>query len=583
MTTRIEEFRFDERPWRLDWLGRIEYKGSSQSEPKIWAYLSALGPDYSKVLANGSLAYPLDERAVTIKVGQLPLVTIGSVWIDGVQQPPREPLEEISLVLDHTQVDLLRFDGNVDIDGESTPVISKRRYRICPKGGLEVAGSWLAVAYNPKPNVRFVAIPSTVLFQRCLATSPKAIRRLIFGQLDRVVAPESGFYADRPDTFYVKLHKDFRDTEAPALANLLADPVARSEFNRFRNLLIAESGNFDRSSNTSYPDAHMKLGLPFSKPVQMKMRGKFLPFEVQRDGEAAKLWGFLATEIVDLEVSLVFDRLVVDRKNSSKQGANADDPILSIAFANTTKTPTGATEPAQAITSGLDPDVHQEKLSLDACGGFNTVGLTIISEPKEVQRYRASPVISAPTGEVEAVGSTGDWHGDVVGSTEIDIESDLTPGFPVTLEQFLETLDILVMQGIPASTITAANVYRKVGDHVVNYLPRVIKNVRSWHLTSGAEKNVPRGYVVAAVRHSNAWHYLIELERKGNEALALAHIQHRTGEKIDQRELGHFMVEVARENGWNAIEKYKHWVYQPIRHTPSRGADAFASAITAKL
>ncbi|WP_334026284.1 hypothetical protein [Burkholderia gladioli] len=583
MTIQIEELRFDERPWRLDWLGRIDYKGSSQSEPKILVYLSALKADYSKVLANGALATPHDQRAVSIKVGQLPLLTIGSVWINGVRQPLRESLDEIDLVLDHTQVDMIRFDGGVEIDGDSVPVIAKHRYRISSEGESEVAGSWLAVAYNPKPKVRFVAIPSTVLFQRCLATSPKAIRRLMLGQLDRIVAPESGFVDGAPDTFYVNLHKDYRDAEAPALANLIADPVARSEFNRFRSVLRDESGDFDRSSKASYLNAHVKLGLPFSNPVQIKVRGKYLPFEVPGEDKGAKTWGFLATEIVDLDVNLIFEKLVVDRKNNSKQGKNANDPTLPVAFPNTEKASTKPSEQVQVVTSGLDPNVNLEKLSLEACGGFGAVGLTVISESKEVQHYQARSVTPVGGEEVDGAGSTGDWYGDVVGATEVDIESSQTPSFPVTLEQFLETLDLLSKQGIRLSTIVASTLYRNVDNHVVNYLPRAIKNVRSWHLISGAGRAVPRGYIVAAIRHADAWHYLIELERKGNEALALAHVRNRTGEQIEHTELARFMVDVARENGWNAVENYKHWTYQPIRHTPSRGPDAFASAITAKL
>lgn len=582
MTTQIEELRFNGRPWRLDWIGRLSFPSSSQSEPRISVYLSELDPRYRKVLSNESLAEPRKHRVAAIKVGQLPLLRIGSVWLDGVPCSPAQPLDEVDLVLHHSQIDLLPFDGAVEIDGESTPVLPSHRYRIGAIASREVSGSWLAIAHNPSPGLRFVAIPSTVLFQKCMATSPKAIRRLVYGQLDKIIDPQCGFYASKPDTFYVNLFKDFRDAEAPALASLIADPVGRREYYRFRNTLVIESANFDRSHPESYPQTHIKMGLPFSNPVQMKVRGKFLPFEVTRDGEKVKLWGFLATEIIDLKVRLVFEHLVVDRKNSGKQGANAGDPDLPYAFGPKVKAPTEEAEPVQPLTSDEDPATNLDKLSLEACGGFTPVGLNVITEAKEVQQYQAWPVTPVEGAPFEGVGTTGDARGSS-GLAEANLEPQPVPKCPITLEHFLETLDLLGKRNLPFKSLIVSDVYRKVRDHVVNYLPRNIKNVRSWHLASDSPHAVPRGYVVAGLFRGGVWHYLVELERKGSEALALAYVRHHAGEEIDRRRFHYFMIDVARENGWNAVDDYKHWVYQPIRHTPSRGATAFANAIATRL
>ncbi len=585
MTVQIQEFRFNDRPWRLDWLGRIDYSGSSQSEPRILAYLSELRPVPGKLLSNDSLAESREQRVVPIKIGQLPLLKIGSMWIDGVSHPPPQPHDEVDLVLQHDQIDLVRFDGNVEIDGESTPVLSARRYRIGANASRELAGSWIAVAYNPTSSLQFVAIPSVVLFQTCAATSPKAIRRLVFGQIDKIVDPEHGFYRDQPDTYYVNLFKDFRDSEAPALANLVADTVARAEFRRFRDSLVVQSANFDRSRGGSHPETHIKFGLPFSNPVKLRVRGKFLPLEIQRDGK--KLWGFLATEIVDLEARLVFDKLVVDRKNSSQQGENAGDPDLPYAFGPTVKNPVAEVEPVQPLTSALDPASNLEMLSLEACAGFRPVDLTLVSEAKAVQHYQAWSVVSPEDGsDFGGQAATGELQGTSSGLAEANVDPQPTPNFPVKLDAFLKALAILASKDMRFTTLVTSTTHRKVGEHVVNYLPRRIKNVRNWNLTSNDPPAVPRGYVVAELQRGGVWHYLIDLERKDSKktgSLALAYIRHHAGERIEPSRLGGFMVDVAKESGWNAIEFYKQWVYTPIRHTPSRGVEAFASAIAAKF
>ena len=138
MLPQLSEFRFNDRPWRLSWLGRIVYPGNSQSEPHIMAYLSELKPDYRNVLSNASLMDPEQHHSVPIKIGQLPLLDIGSVWQDGIPQPPTEALKELEVELHHSQIDLIKFDGKVEIDGESTPVLGARQYRIGKIGRAHV-------------------------------------------------------------------------------------------------------------------------------------------------------------------------------------------------------------------------------------------------------------------------------------------------------------------------------------------------------------------------------------------------------------------------------------------------------------
>src|SRR5579859_5454728 len=221
MSVRIEEFRFNQSPWRISWLGRIVYPSESETDAKICVHLSELRTSWGDALSNSALAELSSEedrpanpgeahRLTYVNVGLLPLLTIGSVWIDGVSQPLSTDRKLRSFEVHNAQFDLVSFDGCIAIDGQSFPVLAANRYRIGGAASRQCARSWIAVAYNPDPRTLFVGIPSTVLFQHCLATSPKAIRRLIFGQLDKIVGADHGFCEESPDTFYVNLFKDFR-------------------------------------------------------------------------------------------------------------------------------------------------------------------------------------------------------------------------------------------------------------------------------------------------------------------------------------------------------------------------------------
>jgi len=585
MHPQISEFRLNDRPWRLDWLGRIIYPGTSQSEPYIMAYLSELKPEYGKVLSNDALANPEQHHSVPIKIGQLPLLNIGSVWCDGIPQPPAEAPKELEIELHHSQIDLVPFNGQVEIDGESMPALGARQYRIGSDANREVAGSWLAIAYNPTPSLQFVAIPCTAIFQKCVATSPKAIRRLVYGHLDKIIDLDRSFYTRRPNSLYVTLFKDFRDKEVASLVNLVVDPVGIREYGRFRNELVTESANFDQTRSGTYSKTFIKMGLPFSNPVNLRLRGKYLPFGGNAESGTSKRWGFLATEIVDLTVRLVFDDLVIGRKNSGKQGENAGDPDLPTAYG--TKSISAGDDPlVQPVTSvPIDPAKDLEARSLEACGGFNVIGLKVTPAEKDEQHYRAAPGAGEDLGDVDpdGTGTTGDPVGPDGRLIEIDVDPTSVPKVPVTLEQFLATLDRLASSGLAFKTVATTKFFRTKAQHVINYLPRRIRNVRSWHLISDDARAEPRGYVAAEIRLGATWHYLIELERKGNEALALAHIREYAGARIEPSRLHQFMIDVARANGWNATEEYPHWVYRPIRHTPSKGIDTFARAIATRF
>ena len=239
----IEEFRLSTNPWRIDWLGHLTYSGLSHSEPKIAVYLSELRPDFTKALANDSLLKPYSRKVVHIKVGQIALLRIGSVWIDGQVIPSRIPEQHRTCTVEHGQFKVVRFDEKITLDAESIYITSEQQYRLGDQVRQTVGSTWLAIVSEPLPGTRFIAIPATALFQKCLATSPKAVRRLVYGQIDKIIDPNGKFVDGEESTYYINLFKDFRDSEGKALANLKADEVAKKEFKQFRNTLVIDSAN----------------------------------------------------------------------------------------------------------------------------------------------------------------------------------------------------------------------------------------------------------------------------------------------------------------------------------------------------
>lgn len=577
MIVQIEEFKFNDKPWCITWLGRLVYPPSSRTEPRITVHLTELLPDFRDPLSAKSQPEPPRYQQATVKVGLIALLKIGSVWLNGVRVPVQS--KNIECTLTHEKCHLARFDSKVQIGDSQEPIFTPNRYRIGRDALIESSSSWVVAIYDPTPALRLLVIPASTLFQQALATSPKAVRRLVYGELDKIVDPSSAPLLDAPNTFYMILFKDFRDLEGPALANLITDPIASDEYARFRKALTIESVNHREHG---HPPAHIKLNLPFTNPVQLKANGKFMPFKVQRGTSESTEWGFLATEITDLQARLCFDRLVIDRKNNAKKGLNADDADLIPAFGGQIRSPVELDTPV--LTSKEEPADHLEAACIQSSGNILDPRLELVDDQKLVQKYRSRAQAPHGNEEPDGTASTGDLSGNG-STTELNVETIPTPKIPVTLDEFFEVLALVVDAGYLFRTIPVSSSFRQLpnGTGVVNFLPWHIDKVRSWHLSSDSEKAPPRGYVVAELCHGSVWRYLIEIQRKGAEALALLYVRHHSGQRIETRELAQFMLEVARENGWGAKDHFKKWICTPIRHRPTKGAKTFALDIIKQL
>ena len=585
MAAQIQEFRFNGNPWRIDWLGQIIYPGSDQNEPRITVHLSELTADYSDPLSNNSLAQPFRHEVVAINIGLITLLKIGSVWIDGIHVPPPKAPDQEPFSITADQISLVRFDDEVAIGGTKQMLLPSHRYRVGVNAFRNVAASWLGVVYNPTAKLKILVIPSTVLFQKCVATSPKAVRRLIYGEIDKIADPSSDFLRDDPSTYVIDLFKDFRESEATAIANLKADPIAKREYQRFRNALMVDSVNYDRGTSSHTSPPHMKLGLPFSNPTHILATGKYLNFSIDTEGGTKNEWGFLVTEIASLTTRLVFDQLVICRKNDASKGKNATDEDLPPSWGGSaTIDPTDIGDPTP-VTSADVPARSLDQYALESSGGFKAEDLQVIKNEKEVQKYRAAPRASAEDAESNGTVTTGTPQAGSKGATELDIINIQVPKIPITLEHFFETLALLRKKGYPFETIAVSTNYRQRerDSEIVNFLPRRIRDVRSWHLSSDYTNAPPRAYVVAELLLGGSWRYLVELQRKGDAALALQYIQAHSGERIAPSKIGQFLIDVAKENGWGAKEHYRGWICVPIRHSPSKGVTAFAEKIIKNL
>jgi hypothetical protein len=576
---RIVEFPVDDRYWRIDVLGVLMYPIGLQSEPSIAVHLTELHSTYEDPLSNRSVIRG-NGKVIHLKIGQIASLNCGEVWRNQLWVPHRRPPRTLSVILAGHQFKLCRLGDPIPTDNEDVHLLNGK-FTISSRSSSALGSSWAVIAQHPSPNVEFIVIPSAVLFQRCLATSPAAIRRIAWGQMDRIVSsPQTVHSPGTRRALYVEVDRDIRSEEAFTHASLLVDPSGKREYLRFRNNMKADGANNNVAVDTSRLH-YIKFGFPFNNPATLHTRGKFLPLEALAN--KPKRWGFLVTKIETMELDLVFDRLIVHRKNDGTQGENADAPDLQeTAWLAPPKAPTHSGDEVP-LHSGEDPNTNLTSIHIAETGGLLAIGLELVKDPKITQQYRRKMIV-ANSAKHDGTTTTGEPNNNSGGSTAADIESHVAPQPPVTLELFFKTLELLRSKGYPFHTVTTNRCVRFTdGGDSINFLPREISPLRSWHRMSDAFDSPPRGYVVTVIHHGDVFHYFIEMERKKSEAHTLAHIRTTSGEEIDARRFHFFMIEVARNNGWGASFTQPNWKLERIRHSPARGITPFAAAILRAL
>ena len=580
MTPQIIEFCFNNAPWRIDCLGGLRHPGEIHSEPRIDVFMSELAQASMNPLNNGSLVQPYVQKSVTVNAGLISLLKKGSVWINGVRVPPAEQPEVRTFTLHSDQFSFTRFNDLIEIEGIEQQILAPKRYRLSENTKEQAAGAWLAVAFNPAPDVAVIAIPCTALFQMCAATSPKAVRQLLFGDIDKIIDPTCGVMVKESGTYFVQMFKDFRNCEAKTIANLKADDIGQREYARLRDTLQIESINQHPGNSHRAPTSHIKFGLPFTNAATMTVQGKPIKFEFTKAGKFVERWGFLVTDILSLKVRLVFDRLVIDRKNNNAKGENAGDPDLKEGWSGAPSAPVEPIEPFQPIDSDLEPSRDLEALCLDVAGDFEAQDLDIEEREKVVQKYAKRARILSDGSVFSGLGATGESKNNGKASVEVVINKSQTPKVPVTLHDFFKSLDLLEAKSIWFRTIAVSKWFRPRENAVgfVNFWPLSIKGCSSWHLMSMNKPKIPRAYAIAALERAGVWHYLVEVQRKGS-AMALLHIRTQDGQAINPLALEKFMIHVALQNGWGARDLYKNWKFSRISHPSHNRVAGLADAI----
>ena len=578
----IIDFPHDNNFWKVEWIGGVY--NDTDGEPRIRIYLAQIKPNIERkhTLSNASLEISNNQYISSvhdIKIGVIQFVTIGSVWKNGIR--------DISFTSQHQQftfnsnteheVCYQNVNGNVAETGSNHTTEWNNhltnRYYLITNSEARSAGNYLNVFYDTN-NFSRIYIPSIVIFQSCYITSPKAARHLIFGQINKLLDTDTSGFIDNK-TFRIHLHRDYKDIEAPMIANIATNFAAKSGLRILRQSLLKESNSIE----TPYPK-RIKISFPFSKDFSLKVKGKYIM-------DNNKAYGFLVTEIIEFTTKFEFSKLIILRKNSNQKGKIQTENMQAAYEGRKEQLPQKIDNPHNEddqpellnfTHDQVSSQYQDQKLDFTLCA--NISDLEILKEEKEIQRYQNASFTNLNLEYTNNV-STGPTVNSTNGVSELQIE----PKLPVDLEYFFDVLEILNKSGYKFESI-AVNNAKEHPRGIINQFNRFIKNLHKWHLQDDDE--TPRPFIVAEMTFKGSFYYLIDIAPRKGAALSAQLIRAHTGEQIAALTFKILLNDLARRTpkGWGVLDQIKYaqkWEHYRIEHNRNNKPELVAKNIIKNL
>ncbi|WP_233862014.1 hypothetical protein [Paraburkholderia adhaesiva] len=301
----IKEFPKDGRVWRVDWFGAVERNYDIPSEPYLQVVISPLREGATDYASNSSVVHD-DRKTILIGVGQLPLLSIGSLWQDGHCLPQRAGMTTTLDGLDISDETTCVVRANLVEAGQQLIPFSAHRV-----GGAGLESRCIAVAWKGDPYG--VLIPMAEIVRFYYATSTDLAHALFAGafrhDLNSLINAEESGYVSAEDRCVLKLRQHLEDEDGWITGRILNSEEAWHGATLLHDTLMKESVNHRR--------VHMETCFPFGGPTNLTVHYKPIMSMGRRR--------HLVFAIDRCTAPFPFRNLSILRDNDSRQGDPSTD------------------------------------------------------------------------------------------------------------------------------------------------------------------------------------------------------------------------------------------------------------------
>lgn len=312
---RIEEFPSDNRYWRVDWFGAIERNPNVPSEPYVQLVISPLlrNEDIhstAKHLASTHVTDYEKQRVISIGVGQLPFVSIGSVWLNGNCQA--------------VKAGALQYFNNLPINDKTVRTVPGNHQvedkNLIPYDGYRTGKGFMAnlVTIERDEDPYGMLIPAMELIRFYYAVSTDMAHVVFSGDLKHrphnVVNPEKCGFDEEDYRCILHLRQHLSDEDGWVIGRILSSDEA------WRGATLPHDVMMRDSLNKKF--LHPESGFPFSGVTDLRVRGKFVR---AKDSVSKSGWRYLVLGIENCSAPFPFEKLTVGRDNDASQSEGEDE------------------------------------------------------------------------------------------------------------------------------------------------------------------------------------------------------------------------------------------------------------------
>ena len=568
----IKEFPNDGRVWRIDWFGAVRKNDNVPTEPTIDVYLRPVSVTDKTSIAD--FGWLNKERiCCTIGVGQLPVLTIGSLWKNGklldYQVIVPSNLPNVNIAEDSVR---LIEAAHKDQTGY---IINKAAFDI---GGFKngLSARCLAIESDGDPYSIIIPVAEVIRFYYAISTNLAKIAFLgsYETNFDQIIGERCGFDS-KTKILIIHLRQWLYDNEGWVLGRILRDKNAQQGFFQIHRSLVKQSVG-------KYHQPMPETNFPFQGKTDWAAR--CLSFT---SGGKVRT---LILELLRCTAPFPFSNLVVIRDNDGRQASPETDLPESNKrpYLRNQRLKSGTSKKLHSIE---EPVQNMKRMVIDYVKErFGDLwNKELIKPEKEFCNYRKTDLLFLPPSESTTALGTGDGTSGQSKTAPISIsinvgkETDIaqkprshsrSEALPATFENMMAAVRYL-SENYQDKGVTA-----KVWPTL--YMPLTSNRSSQWSYldTSATTTNLvktPRRVLIAELNIDNMLFWLVEFEQRESESLTTAMIYGASSMKAE--EIKKILHLLARSKGiWKNIPPHGRFHIRPMKHSwPS--IEEYASSI----
>ena len=568
----IKEFPNDGRVWRIDWFGAVRKNDNVPTEPTIDVYLRPVSVTDKTSIAD--FGWLNKERiCCTIGVGQLPVLTIGSLWKNGklldYQVIVPSNLPNVNIAEDSVR---LIEAAHKDQTGY---IINKAAFDI---GGFKngLSARCLAIESDGDPYSIIIPVAEVIRFYYAISTNLAKIAFLgsYETNFDQIIGERCGFDS-KTKILIIHLRQWLYDNEGWVLGRILRDKNAQQGFFQIHRSLVKQSVG-------KYHQPMPETNFPFQGKTDWAAR--CLSFT---SGGKVRT---LILELLRCTAPFPFSNLVVIRDNDGRQASPETD------LPESNKRPYLRNQGLKSGTSKKlhsieEPVQNMKRMVIDYVKErFGDLwNKELIKPEKELCNYRKTDLLFLPPSESTTALGTGDGTSGQSKTAPISISINVgketgiaqklrphsrSEALPATFENMMAAVRYL-SENYQDKGVTA-----KVWPTL--YMPLTSNRSSQWSYldTSATTTNLvktPRRVLIAELNIDNMLFWLVEFEQRELESLTAAMIYGASSMKAE--EIKKILHLLARSKGiWKNIPPHGRFHIRPMKHSwPS--IEEYASSI----